>query len=303
MTQTPVAARSVRQPGHLVYLAGVGTSLLALWLVQVCGRHDMNPMGWYIDGILPAGALFVGILSGVGYAIASRYFEVKLTKVFVIGMLVTGVVDYAAMQYFTYTDLLEAHNATSAQYSFIQYMRDITEHMTFQTSGSSTAGSELGMGGYFFKLLELAGFAGGTMIPSAVLFKMAYCSHCQRYLKKILDGHLHSNMLKGEMFRMSGKQRPGAIEAGVSEVSSRAGQVVEQARAADLEGTKAIVDGLERPLRKDALARITVSLWKCPDCDNHRLTLLLYYATANKKFATKNLPALDKTAPARAVAA
>ena len=88
--------QSLRQPGLIVYLCGLGTSALALWLVQIANDNGENIMGWYANGIIPAGALLVGIASGLGYAIGSRVLNVKLSKAFVFGMITTAIIDYFA---------------------------------------------------------------------------------------------------------------------------------------------------------------------------------------------------------------
>jgi hypothetical protein len=301
MTQ-PLPARTMRQPGYLVYAAGVGTSLLALWIVQLCQKGGENPMGWYVNGILPAGALLVGIVSGLGYALASRYFNVKLTKAFVLGMLVTGLVDYAAMQWFAYTSLLEEHHATSDMYSFVQYLRDLTEHMRFSSSHGSDS-TELGVGGYFFKLLEVAGFAGGTMIPSAVLFKLPYCTACQRYLKEVQSAYLRSNATRGDIFALPRKQRPAAIAQSAEEVVAKSTQILQAAASLSLADTRALLQTYGARSEKEAIARIELALKKCPDCETHRLSATLHYTGADKKPARRAAGAIDKIAPARAAAA
>ena len=52
-------ARAVRQPGLIVYGCGLVTSVLALAAVELLNKSGANVMGWYINGILPAGALLV----------------------------------------------------------------------------------------------------------------------------------------------------------------------------------------------------------------------------------------------------
>ena len=96
-----------RTPGILVYLCGIGTTALVVLLVQALNGTGFNAMGLYASGILPVGAILVGVLSGVGYAIGSRVLDVRLSKGFVVGMLATGVGDWFALQYFEYLSLLE----------------------------------------------------------------------------------------------------------------------------------------------------------------------------------------------------
>ena len=102
-----MASGGLRQPGFVVYLCGLGTSILALGAVELLNNSGTNIMGLYANGVIPAGALIVGIGSGLGYAIASRVLQVKLLTPFIVAMVFTALVDYGAAQYLTYQNLLE----------------------------------------------------------------------------------------------------------------------------------------------------------------------------------------------------
>lgn len=93
-------------------------------------------------------------------------------------------------------------------YPFTQYVRDICEKMTFVSSGSKTPGSELGIFGYFFKLLEMAGYVLGATLPSLIVKGMAYCKACQKYLTKHRTAYFSSPTLWSDVKKT---QQEGAV--------------------------------------------------------------------------------------------
>ena len=288
--------KPLRQPGLIVYFSGVGTSALVLWLVYYLNESQhFNIMGWYVNGIIPAGALGVGVLSGTGYAVASRLLQVKLSKLFVLGMLGTAILDYAAAQYLTYTSLLERFHVGADRYTFLEYIRDICEKMAFKEEHSDKLGSPLGAFGYFFKLLEMAGYACGAMLPSAMVFGMPYCKNCQQYLKGHRIGYIHSPEPWSEVKKLSKAARLEKLQIVIRELTARANQIAGPLLQAPLAETEAALAGLDRTIRKDAAAHITFWLRKCPACDAHHLKLTLTNYTVDKKSATSVLATLDKT--------
>ncbi|MCF7789039.1 MAG: hypothetical protein K9N47_23140 [Prosthecobacter sp.] len=295
-------SKPLRQPGLIVYLCGLGTSALALWLVQMANDNGENIMGWYANGILPVGAFLVGIASGVGYAVGSRVLQVKLSKAFVFGMLTTAVVDYFAAHYLTYLSLLEVHHIPAERYGFIDYFREISEGMSFKGKSSGEAGSPLGMWGYVYKLLEIGGYAGGAMVPSAMVFGMPYCKGCQQYLKGHRTGHLHSPEQWPVVKKLKKKERLAALQAAIKELIARANEFTTPIAAAPLAETEAAIATLDQTIHKDAAARITYTLKKCPSCDAHHLDLNLFNYTEDKKVSNSNVAKIDKTKVAEAMA-
>lgn len=289
-------SKSPRQPGFIVYLCGLGTSALALWLVDYLNEsHQFNVMGWYLKAIIPAGALIVGIASGLGYAIASRLLQVKLSKAFVFGMITTAIIDYFAAQYLTYTHLLERFNASPERYSFIDYIRETSENMSFQSRHSSEAGSPLGMWGYLFKFLEMAGYALGAMLPSLTVFGMPYCKSCQQYLKNHRTSHVHSPALWSTVKKLKKKERLEALQEAIQSVGQRANEIADSIATAPLAETEAAMAGLDQSVQTDAAARITFVLKKCPQCEAHHLSLTLTHFTVDKKVNASDFAKIDKT--------
>jgi len=289
---------SLRRPGLIVYFSGVGTSFLALWLVEILNNHGENIMGWYANGIIPAGALLVGIASGVGYAVGARVLNVKLSKAFVMGMLTTGLIDYVAAQWVTYMNILERLTVSSEQYSFVTYIRDICEGMSFKRGGSTEAGTALGAFGYVFKVLEMLGFSFGTMIPCAILRGVPYCTGCQRYLKQHARASLYSPVLKTGIKELPRGERPAAVQKAVDELTGRSVALLGKVAPLPLDQTLAAFSEVSEQAIKKSTAWINLRLTKCPQCDAHHVAVELHFFAANGKQGHAKLPPLDKTNPA-----
>ena len=296
-------SQPLRQPGFIVYLCGLGTSALALWLVQIANDNGENIMGWYANGIIPAGAFLVGIASGLGYAIGSRVLNVKLSKAFVFGMITTAVIDYFAAQYLTYLSLVERMHIPPERYGFIDYLREISEGMSFKDRNTHEPGDPLGGWGYVYKLLEIGGYSVGAMLPSLMVFGMPYCKNCQQYLKKHRTGHLHSPEQWSVVKKLKKKERLPALQAAIKNLIARANQFTAPIAGAPLAETETAIATLDQTVQKDAAARITYVLKKCPRCDAHHLDLNLTNFTVDKKVANSNVAKIDKTELPAAAAA
>ena len=288
---------TLRKPGLLVYFCGLGTTLLTLWMVMYMNDGGENIMGWYGNGIIPVGALIVGVLSGLGYALGSRFLQVKLSRGFVMGMIATGVLDYVALQYQNYTHALEKYHISESRLSFAEYFQKEAENMVFKSSRSSSQdeGNALGKGGYFYKLLELIGFTGGSVVPSMMVFGMPYCRRCQVYLKKNRVGFINSTQPWSAVRKLKRAEREAALRQCNGEVQQRANSFFQHVAQVPLQDTLAAMDHLEL-LNKGATARVTVTLKKCPKCDSHHLDMMLNTYAVNKKAAHAALGKMDKTA-------
>jgi len=262
-------------------------------------------MGWYANGIIPIGAWLVGIVSGLGYAVASRYLQVKLGRAFILGMASTAVLDYAVAQYLTYQHLIEVVHVSEERYSFLQYFQDICEKMSFTRSGSSEPGSPLGGFGYAYKVLEAAGYVLGAMVPSWVVSQMPYCRQCQLYMKQHLRGHIRSQSLWSAVKGLKKKERVAALGAAVLEVASQANAVSKTIASATLSESVAAVSNLAKAADKKsvAAASVVVELKKCPNCESHHVSYTLATWAVNKKPARRLLTKIDKQAAETAAAA
>ena len=288
------SSKPLRQPGLLVYFCGIATSVLALWGVDKMNESGENIMGWYANGIIPVGALIVGVVSGLGYALGSRFLNVKLSKTFVTGMIVTGLLDYVAAQYLTYTHILEKHHLLAGQFTFLDYIRDISENMAFKSSGSNSAGSALGAWGYLYKVLEMGGYALGCMVPSSTVFGMPYCRSCQSYLKAHKTGYMNSPEQWAEVKKLPKKERLAALQLTVQTLAQRVQEMVDKIIHSPFPETVAVVESLDAKFNKASAAYVSLVLKKYPQCDAHHIRLTLVNKTVDKKDAYAVLSSFEK---------
>ena len=181
-THEPFGARQER-PRHWVLLAGLLTTALTLFAVHWLDANtdDFHIMGWYANYVLPVGALIVGLAAGSGYGIASWSSGVKIGRSLlwiIVGLQAAG---YFGAQYVEFRAMgLEFQDGTPV--GFFEYL-DIAARSFAWQGKNGTEGEPLGIWGYAFRLLELAGFVGGGLVVPAALRSQPYCEGCQVYLR------------------------------------------------------------------------------------------------------------------------
>jgi hypothetical protein len=294
MTDT---SRSLRRPGLVVYLSGLGTSILALWVVELLNRNQINVMGFYVNGILPIGALIIGVGSGIGYAVASRVLQIKLFGVFIATMVVTALVDYMAAQYVTYSNLLEQHRLMAEQYPFTQYLRDICEKMSFRSRGGDRPGSELGIFGYLFKLLEMAGYVLGATLPSLFVSGLPYCKACQKYLKKHRTAYFSSPTPWSEVKKLAKKERESALQSAIAPLLERTNELGHAMATAPLSDVVGRLEDLDAKPESGTAAHVQVVVEKCPTCEAHVVRFNLVNYNVDKQVINSPIRVLDKIEP------
>ena len=176
------SVHSKTQRGNtLVLLAGVATSALALLIAWFLNQTEFNVMGWYLWFIVPLGAIFVGLVAGSGYCLASWQLGVKVTGLLLWFIIALQVACYFEAQYLEFSRLQPVWE-DGTPIGFFEFFDYTTQTFTFEQKGGGQ-GKPLGMWGYAFRLLELTGFAVGGLIGSLILGSKAYCDNCQRYMK------------------------------------------------------------------------------------------------------------------------
>lgn len=185
-TILPPAPTSVREersylPVILSGLATTGLTLLGVWALDAY-TEDFHIMGWYANYVLPVGALIVGVAASSGYGVASWLSGVKITRSLLWIVLGLQVAAYFAAQYVEFMNLHLVHRADKSPVGFLEYYDVMARNFAWKQSNGSM-GEPMGVAGYFFRLLEVIGFVGGSMIVPLVLRKQPYCADCQRYMK------------------------------------------------------------------------------------------------------------------------
>jgi len=183
----------VEPAGPLPVIAGglltTGLGLFALWFAQT--RWGFSPMFWYADFVLPLGAIGVGCVVAIGYAIASSRTGVKISNQLLWTVLGLQVLAYFAAQYLAFRHQAAVMGTLDA--SFLRSFDAATRGSRYEWAHGH-APAALGAGGYAFRALELAGFAAGGLIGPLLLRWRAFCEPCQRYMIRSRHGQLAASL-------------------------------------------------------------------------------------------------------------
>ena len=272
----PLTTSTTRKPGLIVILCGLVSTIVTLVLVALLAQTDFNIMGLYAL-IIPAGAMLVGVCSGLGYYFGSRYTQARVSKKFFWIVFAISLAGYAGAQYVTYLALVDTSKIT-----FLQYISILVENSTYKMSDSSD-GFKLGVFGYLFQLLEALGFSAGAMFPVILLSAAPYCAACQFYLKKQSTGFINSTLEKPALKKQKKDQKKEILVTAISEVTAQAQTVIDQTTGTGYDSTAAHIATLDRKRNGNTLAQVATTLSKCPLCQTHHLRLLLTNRTVEGK--------------------
>lgn len=261
--------RPTRFPELVVLMAGVATSAVVLWVVSLLADSGTYIMGWYLFLLIPAGALLVGLLSGLGYAIAARKVNMKLSSGFVSGMVFISLMDYFANHYVGYTSVLERLHP-SVEYSFFNYLRDICENMTFSRTGDGSPGAPIGWWGYLFKGLEAAGYVAGATIPARVavgsVASTPDCLNCGQYYAPQRFGYLNAPEQWADMAELPRLERILALRESRTPLLERTEEIMDSLEGASFSEARMAVSKLEDTAAMGNTGSVTFTLRKCPGC-------------------------------------
>jgi hypothetical protein len=266
-----------------VLLCGLATTAIALIGVYLLDRFapDFNIMGWYANYILPIGALIVGVVASSGYGIAAWYSGLKISKKLLWLILALQACAYFAAQYIEFRGLNLVHRADNTPVSFFEYYDLTARSFAWKKETGGGHGEPLGVFGYFFRLLELLGFAASGLIVPAAMRSKPYCDGCQRYMHtKNLAWIPASIPLKKikkkdtEGLAAHEAEQGQAMEAGKNRLES----MLAIATAGKLDAFETELTDL-KSVRKQAISlplRFTIELVHCESCKNGRLHSALH---------------------------
>lgn len=286
-----------RFASQLILFGGVATSAAALFLVYVIANLGFNLMGLYWLFILPVGALIVGMGSGVGYAVMSKWTNYRAGGIDFLFVLALSLATYAGSHYVTYRHVLSVNGLTPDQISFVDYMKLTTESAEM-ADRHGKEGWTVGKFGYLLLLLEAVGFCGGALIPLAIVSQNAYCETCGRYMKKKWEGYHSSEKTTAEL---TGKkdEKSAQIEAAMQDVLKRTfgeapgGESAESAPtvidAARLESWRAEMSSLAE---KKSIARMHLLVKHCDQCGRQHATLKMEFVNVDKQPQSNDLVAV-----------
>lgn len=276
----PTLAAHSKPSSTVVLVAGVVTSVLALVGVFLLGAltEDFYVMGWYVYFVIPVGAILVGVAASSGYGMASWARGVRIDKSLLMTILALQVVAYFASQYVEFYTL-DLHFEDGEPMGFLYYF-DWSARSFAWVDDDGKMGRAMGVWGYGFRLLEIAGFAGGSLVAPLALRGKAYCERCSRYMKG-RGQVLVPASVPVRKIRKKDQEAQEAYEA--EQQQAYQGGFEEVARLRDLAVAgdfhafrQAIGPQLESKKATGKLpARIQLSLSSCPSCEVGELAVTL----------------------------
>ncbi len=165
-----------------VILTGLLTTAVVLFFISWLNLQfkDFEIMGWYWLFIIPVGAILVGIGAGSGYGFMSWLKGRKISGSLLAVIVALLALAYVVAQWVEFQSLNLEHYGVD----FFKYFDATTRSMTFKVGHSRSSTGSLGLLGYLFRLLELAGFSlGGLFIPILLRAK-PYCESCLTYMRR-----------------------------------------------------------------------------------------------------------------------
>lgn len=168
----------------LITLCGLATSLATAGILKFV--QDLTGLSFYtlsLWAIIPVGAILSGGVGASGYLLGARLLNRAPSRLLLLNVVLASVATFLTIHYFTYVSL-ELNGARVADhFPFSTYLDATIRSTSVGLAGSSLAVSpSLGVVGYFFALLQVAGFALGGFVAYGYLVAQPYCERCLRYL-------------------------------------------------------------------------------------------------------------------------
>lgn len=254
----------------VIRVAGLASAVVALLLVYLLGKADINAMGFYVNYIIPAGAILVGLVAGCGYGIAARVKQYKVTRNFLISIFLLQVGVYFAAQYITYRQLVGDDPAAP---SFVEYYQWSVESTGWAPDKPGQEVKSFGKWGWGIELLAILGFAGGSLIVLAVMGGLPYCGACGRYMsgKKTVQMPAAAPQRKVKKADIEGQK---AYEAEKEQATALANGVLDEIRGfasqGDRDAVRAKVEQVAAGPQKvpKVKAYLQLQYHECATCDN-----------------------------------
>lgn len=270
-----------RLPSLMVTMCGVVVSSATLFAVYYLGEFDVNPMGMYVYGVIPIGAVLVGAATGLGYAYGAKFLQVKLHKRYIGAMVVIGLLTYWTALFVTYAHEIEKAGVSAGDYTFVDYLRDSCELMTFGQKNAGGQSAPLGALGYLFKALEMVGFVAGATIPAVIVGGVPYCERCRKYLKHFAKGFRHSQDNWSDIRFQGNAEKLLIVNAAINSLGPQSAREFELLQSGSADEWKAYVGKFEPKANLLRLARLEYVVEKCPTCPAHRVTITQVHCGPN----------------------
>jgi len=271
-------------------------------------------MGWYLNYIIPAGAILVGLAASSGYALMSWLLGVKIRRALLLDILFLLFVSYFAAEYVQFrsrgplgvpTGTQTVQTAQGPQtithyrrLGFWEYFHLKAINWTWDKESSRDKENEpLGMAGYFFVCLGILGVAFSGLIIPGILGRSPYCELCEQYMRtrqiNLLPGWVP--MKKASKKDAEGQAAQNQIQAAkFEEATGRLKRMVTAAQNNDPAGflKESNQDPAERKAAKKLARRLQISLIQCPSCSSGQIAPIWLTGQGKQLLRTK-LPKVE----------
>jgi len=181
MSEPFAAEQGHKSFGLAVIIAGLITSAITLGIVYALSQAGLMVMGFYLNYVIPIGALLAGFAAGSGYALATWKKGAKVTGAACGLIVLLSFISYFAAQYIEFSHLAPTYEDGTAL-GFWEFFDFSTRSFAWKKSGKM--GDPLGVWGYALRALEVSGFVFGGLVGAMILKASPYCEPCGLYMRK-----------------------------------------------------------------------------------------------------------------------
>lgn len=194
-----VMQRSAASIGLLIIASGLVTSAMALGLVYALGRADFSVMMFYLNYVIPIGAILVGLAAGSGYAVATWLQNIKITAAACWLIVILQLGSYLVAEYIGFAHARATHEDGRLM-GFWEYFDAVTRSFAWK-GDDGKLGNPLGAWGYGLRALEVSGFVFGGLLGALILRAKPYCEGCRRYMKTQKLGFIAASVPKRKVHK------------------------------------------------------------------------------------------------------
>jgi len=257
------------------FTAGVVTTALTLsgaWLLS----PNVRVFSWYINYIIPVGAMLAGALAGSGYALGFWRCGVRVSGRLLWCVVLLQVVAWGLARYLDYLSLVK-QVPDLGRVGFWAYFDHATRQISMNEVGRSRPGDRLGVLGYGVRLAEVVGFVGASTLPAWILGQRPYCESCARYLRVKVIGSIPAGVKVRRVKKAEEEDYAAAHSDAAEAALARLAELTELADGSGDRELFAKLAGLGQSARKDKLTGcIEVELAHCPSCMRGAVATRIY---------------------------
>jgi hypothetical protein len=179
---------SIALPAALGFFSSLMVIIFDAWVRQ---RFGTDLMQFWVNLIIPIGALGLGMLASSGFVAGARISNFPAKTTLLVTMLASAAASFVMLHIIRYfTDTIGGIPMQNL-IGLGSYLSDSLTHGSIKLSHDSSAEAfDLGKGGFVLPLGEFAGFIGGMAVGFFTLRKMPHCKKCRNYFDTVTSRSL-----------------------------------------------------------------------------------------------------------------